>query len=67
MTSTARGGRREGAGRKPLEDGLVRHLIGLTPRHINLLDQYQDRHRLASRSAAMRHMIESRWCRTSRP
>jgi hypothetical protein len=53
------GGRREGAGRKPLAEGIVRRLFALTLRHVELLEQYRQRHALRSGSAAMRHLIES--------
>jgi hypothetical protein len=53
------GGRREGAGRKPLSDGILRRLYSLTPRHVELLDGYRQRHGLRTNSAALRHMIES--------
>jgi hypothetical protein len=56
---TAHGGRRAGSGRKPLAEGIVRRLFALTPRHLELLEQYRQRHELASGSAAMRHLIES--------
>jgi metal-responsive CopG/Arc/MetJ family transcriptional regulator len=47
-------------GKPPLTDGvgITRHLIGLTPRTLQLLDQYRERYGLRSRSAAVRHMIE---------
>lgn len=59
MNASSHGGRREGAGRKPLADGITRRLFALTPRHSELLEQYRQRHGLRSASAAIRHLIES--------
>jgi hypothetical protein len=53
------GGQRKGAGRKPLADGTVRRLYSLTPRHVELLEQYRQKHGLSTNSAALRHLIES--------
>jgi len=61
MTTSVRGGRREGAGRKPLADGIVRRLFALTPRHLEILEQYRQHHQLKSGSAAMRHLLEHAW------
>jgi len=53
------GGKRTGAGRKPLADGIVRRLFALTPRHLEIIEQYRKRHQLKSGSAALRHLLES--------
>lgn len=45
------GGRREGAGRKP--DGSVKRLYHLQPHHLVRLEQYRQRHQLASASEAL--------------
>jgi hypothetical protein len=37
----------------------LRRLFALTLRHVELLEQYRQRHALRSGSAAMRHLIES--------
>jgi hypothetical protein len=52
-----RGGAREGAGRKPLE-GRVTRCYALTPRHVELLDQYRKTYDLGSASEALRHLLE---------
>jgi len=55
---TRRGGAREGAGRKPLPNGIVRRLFALTPKHLEQLERYRQIHDLRSGSAAMRHLLE---------
>ena len=57
-SAVTHGGRREGAGRPPLE-GRVTRCYALTEQHVDLLEQYRQRHGLESASAALRHMIES--------
>jgi len=59
MRPNNRGGRRDGAGRKPLEDGRVNRTFALMPRHINLIERYRQQHQLASNSAALRHLIDA--------
>jgi hypothetical protein len=56
-SKSTHGGARAGAGRKP--NGTVKRLYHLEPRHLALLEQYRQRHQLASGSAALRHLIES--------
>jgi DNA-binding PadR family transcriptional regulator len=53
-----RGGKREGAGRKPL-DGRVTRCYALTPRHVEALERYRQQHNLTSSSEAIRHLIDS--------
>jgi hypothetical protein len=53
------GGRRAGAGRKPLPDGRVTRCYAVTPRHVELLDRYRQAHGLNSASEAIRHLIEA--------
>jgi DNA-binding PadR family transcriptional regulator len=53
------GGRREGSGRKPHPDGIVRKLYALTPKHVEALERYRKEHSLSSSSAAIRRLIES--------
>ena len=53
------GGRREGAGRKPLPDGRVTRCYTVTLRHVELLERYRQTHGLNSASEAIRHIIEA--------
>jgi DNA-binding PadR family transcriptional regulator len=59
MIAGMHGGRREGAGRKPLSEGITRRLYSLTPRHVELLEQYRQTHALSTNSAALRHLIDN--------
>ncbi len=52
------GGPRKGSGRPPLE-GRKNRTYALTDHHVELLDQYRQRHSLSTKSAALRHLIES--------
>ncbi len=53
----AKGGAREGSGRKGFEDRRTLY-ASVDGRHTRLLDEYVVRHKLASRSAAIRRIIE---------
>jgi hypothetical protein len=53
------GGRREGAGRKPLEGvGTQVVAVRLTPKNVDQVERYMDAHGLPNFSAAVRAMIE---------
>lgn len=58
MADVEHGGRREGAGRPPLE-GRVTRCYALTEHHVKLLEQYRQRIGLPSASEALRHLLES--------
>jgi hypothetical protein len=53
------GGRRAGAGRKPLAEGRLTRCYALTSRHVDALERYRQQHNLTSASEAIRHLIEA--------
>ena len=57
------GGYREGAGRKTVLPDSSNYAFRLTPEHVALLDDWQAKHGLETRSAALRDLIE----RTAKP
>jgi hypothetical protein len=55
----AHGGKREGAGRKPLAGGRVTRCYALTQQHVDLIEQYRVARGLSSASEALRAMLAS--------
>lgn len=53
-----RGGKRAGAGRKPLPGGRLTRCYALTQEHVDLLERYRHLHGLKSASDALRLLIE---------
>ena len=53
-----RGGRREGAGRKPLPE-MVSKIFRVRQEHLDALERYREQHGLRSGSEALRHLLES--------
>jgi hypothetical protein len=58
MTTPNRGGKRQGAGRKPLAGGRLTRCYVLSQEHVDLLERYRLARGLKSASDAMRLLIE---------
>jgi hypothetical protein len=57
--ATGWGGRRAGAGRKPLPGGALTASFILSPLHLSLIAQWQQAHGCASASHALRQIVEA--------
>ena len=52
------GGKREGAGRPPILEGVVRVLVAFERRQVDALDRYQAERRLPGRVATIRSIVD---------